>query len=137
MWVVHPEQPPVGRLEQDSSPQAHRSQVDIANNWALIHRRTNIYKIHIYDIKKREEMPTIELKSAHDLFNLKHINWQFPANAPTPILVTIEKVDEFSHGDMCICRAYICYNPFKNLWRSIFNRFEQMAASQFINQLFD
>lgn len=96
-----------------------------------------MYKIHIYDIKKREELPTIELKSAHDLYNSKHINRQFFADAPTPVLVTIEKVDEFSHGDMCICRAYICYDPFKNLWRSIFTRFEQMAAMQFITNLFD
>lgn len=95
-----------------------------------------MYKIRIYDIKNRKEMSVVELKSAYDLFELKHINHDFPADVPTPVLVTIELVDEFVHGDPCICRMYICYNPFKNLWRSILTRFEQMAASEFMNELF-
>lgn len=95
-----------------------------------------MYNIHIYDIKKREEVFMVELKSSHDLFELKHINHQFPADVPTPVLVTIERTDEFVHGDMCICRTYICYNPFKNLWRSIFTKFEQMAASLYMSELF-
>ena len=95
-----------------------------------------MYKIHTYDIKMRKEMPTVELKSAYDLYELKQINREFPADVPTPVLVTIELVDEFVHGDSCICRAYICYNPFKNLWRSIFTRFQQMAASMYMTELF-
>lgn len=99
-----------------------------------------MYKIHLYDVQTRTQLDDVTIKKYHELYDIKHINYNFEPHQV--ILVTIVRMEheyeynhDHDHDD--ICRTFLVYNPYKNLWRAIYRRFESMASCKFMDLLFE
>lgn len=93
-----------------------------------------MYTIHLYDVQTRTQLDDVTIKKYHELYDIKHINYKFEPQQV--ILVTIARMEhEYDRED--ICRTFLVYNPYKNLWRAIYRRFESMASCKFMDLLFD
>lgn len=92
-----------------------------------------MYKIHLYDVQTRTQLDDITIEKCHELYDIKHINYSFEPHRV--LLVTIVKIER-GYDSESVCRTFLVYNPYKNLWKAILRRFESMASCQFMDLLF-
>lgn len=95
-----------------------------------------MYKIHLYDTEARRELEDITIKSCHELYDLKHINYNYDSHQVFLVtIVEVENAQTYEEREHT-CRTFLVYNPYKNLWRAILRRFESMASHRFMELLF-